>query len=50
MKHDKVIYDNVHGLVVGEKDKKAIMEDLNNDPDYLEKLPKYVYQQGLEKG
>ena len=49
MKDDKVIYDIVHGLVVGE-DKKSIIDDLNNYPDYLEKLPKYVYQQGLEKG
>ena len=30
MKDDKVIYDIVHGLVVGEKDKKSIIEGLRS--------------------
>ena len=50
MKNDNVIYDIIHELDVGEDDKKSIIEDLNNDPDYLEELMKYVYQQGLERG
>ena len=49
MKHDNVIYDSIDDLDVGEDDKRSIMEDLNNDPDYLEKLLKHVYQQGLDK-
>ena len=50
MKNDNVIYDIIHELDVGKDDKKSIIEDLNNDPDYLEELIKYVYQQGLERG
>ena len=50
MKNDNIIYDIIHDLDVGEEDKKSIIEDLNNDPDYLETLIKYVYQQGLERG
>ena len=49
MKNDNVIYDIIHELDVGEDDIKSIIEDLNNDPDYLEELIKYVYQQGLDK-
>jgi len=49
MKHDNIIYDIIHDLDVGEDDKKTILEDLNTDPDYLEELIKFVYQQGLDK-
>ena len=50
MKNDNTIYDIIHDLDVSEEDKKSIIDDLNNDPDYLEELIKFVYQQGLEKG
>ena len=50
MKNDNIIYDIIHDLDVGEEDKKSIIEDLNKDTDYLEKLIKFVYQQGLERG
>ena len=50
MKNDNIIYDIIHELDVAEEDKKAIIADLNNDPDYLERLIRYVYQQGLERG
>ena len=50
MKNDNIIYDIIHNLDVGENDKKVIMEDLNNDTDYLKELIKFVYQQGLERG
>ena len=50
MKNDNVIYDLIHDFDVGEDDKKSIIEDLNKDTDYLEKLIKFVYQQGVERG
>ena len=50
MKNDNILYDIIHHLDVGEDDKRRIIEDLNNDPDYLERLIKFVYQQGVERG
>ena len=50
MKNDNIIYDIIHELDVEEDDKELIIEDLNNDTDYLEELIRFVYQQGLEKG
>ncbi len=42
MKNDNVIYDIIHELNVGEENKKSILEDLNNDPDYLDELIRFV--------
>ena len=50
MKHDNIIYDIIHNFDVAEDDRQLIIEDSNNDTDYLEQLIRFVYQQGLEKG
>jgi len=50
MKHDNVIYDIIHDLDVSEEDKALIIEDLNNDTDYLDELIRFVYEQRSERG
>ena len=46
MKYDNTIYDLIHGLDVSDEERSLIIDELKNNPSYLDKLISFVYPGG----